>query len=233
MGHSMAKGLFITGTDTGCGKTEITLALMHVLQSRGLKVVGMKPVASGAEPGPEGLRNEDAVRIQAAGSVDAPYELINPFAYEPPIAPHIAAREAGRPVERGKLLDCYNKLGELADLVIVEGVGGWRVPLGEDLQVPDLPTLFDIPTLLVVGMRLGCLNHALLSADSIANSVRLIGWVANQVEPDMARLQENLECLDSAITSQRLGLCPYIQGQTDIAALAAGLDAEGLLAALY
>jgi dethiobiotin synthetase len=221
MGHSMAKGLFITGTDTGCGKTEITLALMHVLQSRGLKVVGMKPVASGA------------VRIQAAGSVDAPYELINPFAYEPPIAPHIAAREAGRPVERGKLLDCYNKLGELADLVIVEGVGGWRVPLGEDLQVPDLPTLFDIPTLLVVGMRLGCLNHALLSADSIANSARLIGWVANQVEPDMARLQENLECLDSAITSQRLGLCPYIQGQTDIAALAAGLDAEGLLAALY
>ena len=133
----MARGVFITGTDTGCGKTEITLGLMHRLQHNGLIVLGMKPVASGAERTAQGLRNADAQRIQQQSSLALRYEQVNPFAYAPPIAPHLAALEAERPIQLGPILSEYDRLTELADLVVVEGVGGWRGPLGPRLSLPE------------------------------------------------------------------------------------------------
>ncbi len=229
--NSMSKGLFITGTDTGCGKTQITLALMRLLQERGFSVLGMKPVAAGAEESGEGLRNEDALRIQDAGSLAVPYELINPFVFEPAIAPHIAAREAGREIRTEAIVNCYQALSDLADLVIVEGAGGWRVPLGPELQLADLPGLLEIPALLVVGMRLGCLNHALLTADSIMDrGCGLAGWVANQVEPGMSRLEENIHTLELHIPCPRLGRTGHCTAAVDLDVLAAGLDVDALTA---
>jgi dethiobiotin synthetase len=220
-----SKGLFITGTDTGCGKTEITLALMRLLQDRGYRVLGMKPVASGAEHSGEGLRNSDALRIQDAGSLAVPYGLINPYTFEPPVAPHIAAAQAGKSIHSTVISNCYQALAELADRVIVEGVGGWRVPLGEDLEVADLPQLLDLPVVLVVGMRLGCLNHALLSAHSIAEKgCALAGWVANQLDSRMPCLDENLHILDQRIPAPRLGRIGHFKGGPDTDVMAAGLD---------
>jgi len=218
------KGPFITGTDTGCGKTEVTLALMRLFQEQGLSVLGMKPVAAGAEDHGEGLRNEDALRIQDAGSMAVPYELINPFAFAPPIAPHIAAHEAAREIHSETIINCYQALTELADVVVVEGVGGWRVPLGTDLQVADLPGLLEIPVLLVVGMRLGCLNHALLTADAVVDRARLAGWMANQVEPGMPRLEENIQALDHNIPCPRIGRAGYFSEGVDLDVLAAGIE---------
>ncbi len=227
----MSNGLFITGTDTGCGKTEITLALIRLLQDRGLSVLGMKPVATGAEESGEGLRNEDALRIQDAGSLAVPYELINPFAFEPPIAPHIAAHEAGREIRTEAIINCFQALNDLADVVIVEGVGGWRVPLGQELQLADLPGLLEIPALLVVGMRLGCLNHALLTADSIMDrGCGLAGWVANQMIPDMPRLEENIHTLERHIPCPRLGRNGYLTDGVDLDVIAGGMDTSALAA---
>ncbi len=224
------KGIFITGSDTGCGKTEITLALMRLLRERGHQVLGMKPVASGAERSGEGMRNEDALRIQDAGSLAVPYELINPYAFEPPIAPHIAAAEVGVDIRPEAIRNCYQALAELSDWVVVEGVGGWRVPLGRDLDVSDLPQLLGIPTLLVVGLRLGCLNHALLSADSIMEKGSgFAGWVANQIEAGMARSEENLHTLEQLIPAPRLGCIGYFAEGTDADVIAAGLDADALI----
>ena len=223
-----AKGLFVTGTDTGCGKTEITLALMRLAQSQGLRVLGMKPISAGATDTGEGLRNEDALRIQAAGSQSAPYELINPYVFEPPVAPHIAAREAGQTLRWEVIAECYRSLAELADLVVVEGVGGWRVPLGEDLEVADLPGLMELPVLLVVGMRLGCLNHSLLTADAVVDRARLVGWVANQVEPDMDRLDENIATLDLGIPCPRVGRVGYRRSPPSPEDMASELDPECL-----
>ena len=224
------RGIFITGSDTGCGKTEITLALMRLLRERGLQVLGMKPVASGAEQSGEGLRNKDALRIQDAGSLAVPYELINPYAFEPPIAPHIAAAEVGVEIRPEAIRNCYQALAELSDWVVVEGVGGWRVPLGPDLEVSDLPQLLGIPTLLVVGLRLGCLNHALLSADSIMEKGSgFAGWVANQGGAGMARAEENLHTLDQLIPAPRLGRIGYFAEGIDADVMAAGLDADALI----
>ncbi len=224
------RGIFITGSDTGCGKTEITLALIRLLRERGHQVLGMKPVASGAEQSGEGLRNEDALRIQDAGSLAVPYELINPYAFEPPIAPHIAAAEAGVEIRPMAIRNCYHALADFADWVVVEGIGGWRVPLGPDLEVADLPQLLGIPTVLVVGLRLGCLNHALLSADSIMEKGSgFAGWVANQVETGMARSEENLHTLDQRIPAPRLGRIGYFAEGIDADVMAAGLDADALI----
>ena len=224
------KGIFITGSDTGCGKTEITLALMRLLQERGHQVLGMKPVASGAEESGEGLRNADALRIQDAGSLAVPYELVNPYAFGPPVAPHIAAAEARQEIRPEAIGNCYQALAELADWVVVEGVGGWRVPLGTDLEVCDLPQLLGIPTLLVVGMRLGCLNHALLSADSIMErGGGFAGWVANQLEADMERPEENLHTLDQLIPAPRLGRVGWFSEGIDADVMAAGMDAGALV----
>jgi dethiobiotin synthetase len=204
-------GFFITGTDTGCGKTEITLGLMAALQARGQRVLGMKPVASGCDQHPEGLRNADAERIQAQGTLAVPYALVNPYAFARPIAPHVAAAEVGILIELDRIRAAHTELTRQADWVLVEGVGGWRVPLGPECFVGDIPRTLDLPVILVVGLKLGCLNHALLTAESIQSSgLHLTGWIANQVDPDMLALEANLETLHRLIQAPCLGVVPWI-----------------------
>ncbi len=204
-------GYFITGTDTGCGKTEITLGLMALLQSRGYSVLGMKPVASGAEPTPDGLRNEDALRIQAQGSQAIPYQQINPYAFQPPIAPHLAAEQQGETIRFDHLKACYQELAKQAEHVLVEGVGGWRVPLGPDGDVAHLAAALELPVILVVGLKLGCINHTLLTVDAIqASGCTLLGWVGNQTDPTMAARDQNLVTLKVQIHAPCLGVVPYL-----------------------
>jgi dethiobiotin synthetase len=204
-------GIFVTGTDTSCGKTEVSLGVMLALQRRGLQVLGMKPVASGCDGTTSGLRNEDARRLLAQGSTRVAYELVNPYALAPPIAPHIAAGQAGVTIELERICAAYQQLAAQGDWVVVEGVGGWRVPLGPSLSVSDLPPALGLPVVLVVGLRLGCLNHALLTAESIrARGSRLAGWVANQIDPQMLVRQENLATLAALIDAPCLGLVPSL-----------------------
>ncbi len=207
----MAIGYFITGTDTDCGKTEITLGLMSLLQRQGYNVLGMKPVASGATPAPEGLRNEDALRIQAQASQWIDYDLVNPCAYEPAIAPHLAAEMAQHPISFDVIRSTYRQLADQADAVVVEGVGGWRVPLGDKLAVSDLAVGLALPVILVVGMRLGCINHALLTAEAIQTTgLNLAGWVANEVDPGMLASEGNLMTLKASIKAPLLGVIPWL-----------------------
>lgn len=204
-------GFFITGTDTGCGKTEITLGLMAALQARGHRVLGMKPVASGCDRHPEGLRNADAERIRTQGTLAVPYALVNPYAFLPPIAPHVAAAESGVSIDLERIRTTHAELTRQADWVLVEGVGGWRVPLGPECFVDDIPRTLDLPVVLVVGLKLGCLNHALLTAESIqASGLQLAGWIANQVDPDMAALAANLETLQTLIQAPYFGMVPWM-----------------------
>ncbi len=213
-------GYFITGTDTGCGKSEITLALMQLLQAQGRSVLGMKPVASGAVVTAEGLRNDDAVRIQQAGSRQMPYSTVNPYCYQPAIAPHLAAAQQGEDIRFEQIQASYQKLAAVADMVLVEGVGGWRVPLGSDGDVAALGVALDLPVILVVGMRLGCINHALLSAAAISNSgLQLAGWVANQIEPEMEEIDSNIATIKQYIEAPLFGTVPYLE-PVSVAAIA-------------
>lgn len=203
----MGQAFFVTGTDTGVGKTFVTCALLHATRQRGLSAVGMKPVAAGVE---EDGRNEDVVRLLADSSIRPPLELVNPFLYDPPIAPHIAAREAGWPIEIETIRRALERLRRLADVVWVEGAGGFRVPLDEHYDTADLVRALALPVVLVVGMRLGCLNHALLTAEAITRrELVLAGWVANRIDPAMARFEANLETLAARLNAPLLGVVPY------------------------
>ncbi len=214
----MAAGYFITGTDTGCGKTEITLGLMRLLQAQGVTILGMKPVASGAVETAQGLRNDDALRIQQAGSQQLPYATVNPYTYLPAIAPHLAAQQQGEEIRFQQIDACYQELVSQADMVLVEGVGGWRVPLGPDGDVAALASTLGLPVILVVGLRLGCINHALLSATAICSSgLQLAGWVANQVVPDMAEIAGNIATLEQHIQAPCIGTIPYLEPVTTAA----------------
>ena len=219
------RGFFVTGTDTGIGKTRVSAGLLQALSKAGLKTAAMKPVASGAELTPEGLRNEDALALQQAASLKRDYALVNPYCFAPPVAPHLAAREAGVEIELETLRAAYHGLCRGADAVVVEGVGGWQVPLAPGLELPDLAREFELPVLLVVGMRLGCLNHALLTARAIrADGLELAGWVANAVDPDFQRPEANLATLDAELGAPllaRLGYAP----RAPLAETAAGLVA--------
>ena len=177
---SLPKGIFITGTDTGIGKTYVSLRLMHVLQQAGLRVAGMKPVASGAAWLNGRLMNEDAQALLLAGTQELPYEWVNPFVYEQPISPHLAAEKAGSPVRFGVIRECYERLAHGSDVVIVEGVGGWLVPLNEEQDLSDLARFMGLPVLMVVGIRLGAINHARMTHALIQQSgVPFLGWIAN------------------------------------------------------
>jgi dethiobiotin synthetase len=179
------------------------------------------------------LYNEDALRLQDAGSLAVPYELINLYAFEPPVAPHIAALAAGREINGDVIRNCFQALAELADVVIVEGVGGWRVPLASDLEVSDIPGLLGVPALLVVGLKLGCLNHALLSADSIMEKgCGFAGWIANQVDPEMQRVADNVSTLEERIPQACLGKVGYLGGKPDLQAIVSALDGLGLRAVI-
>jgi dethiobiotin synthetase len=206
----MAKGIFITGTDTGIGKTEIALALIEKYKQQGLQVAAMKPVASGSQWVNGKLQNDDAQRLQNACSASVDYEQVNPYAFEEPIAPHIAANNAGVRIDLERIADDYNTLASKVDIVVVEGVGGWMVPLNETMRVADLARRLALPSVLVVGMRLGCLNHALLTDEAMHHcDVECAGWVANTIEADFAYLQDNVETLKRAIASPLLGVIDY------------------------
>lgn len=213
----MTLGWFITGTDTGVGKTEIALALMAALQARGLRVAAMKPVASGCIATVQGLCNEDALRLQVQASIRLPYERVNPYAFAPPIAPHLAAAAAGISIDCAQIAGSYGVLSADADAVIVEGAGGWLAPLDDQITMADLAARLQLPVILVVGMRLGCLNHALLSAAAIAQSGQaLAGWVANEMSPGMDSLADNVASLRQRLPAPLLGQIPYGAGASAV-----------------
>lgn len=199
---------FITGTDTGVGKTFVTCALLHALRTQGnMRAVGMKPVAAGLEA--DGS-NDDVERLRAASSIAAPYAAINPYALSAAVAPHIAAAEAGVVIELPPILSAFKELQAMSDAVIVEGVGGFCVPLADDFDTADLAVALALPVIMVVGMRLGCINHALLTAQAIrSRGLNLAGWIANHIDPAMLRPDENLCALKDRIAAPLLGTIPY------------------------
>jgi dethiobiotin synthetase len=204
------RGFFITGTDTGIGKTRVSAGLLKALAKAGHKTAGMKPIASGAEMTPEGLRNEDALALQKAASLKRDYALVNPYCFAPPIAPHIAALDAQVEISLDVIRPAYLELCRDADAVVVEGVGGWQVPLSPVLELPDLARELDLPVVLVVGLRLGCLNHAMLTARAIrADGLELAGWVANAMDPDFQRPEANLATLAAELQAPLLGALPH------------------------
>lgn len=218
------RGIYITGTDTGAGKTLASCTLLYALRARGLHAVGMKPLASGCESTPRGLRNDDALALQAASDPQPRYEDLNPVALPQPLAPEIAAREAGVEVALAPMLAAYQRLAEQADVLVVEGVGGWAAPLSATLDQVDLVRALALPVVLVVGMRLGCINHARLSTAAIvADGCRLVGWIASEVDPGMARRDENFALLTQRLPVRCLGRLPY-GDRPDPARLASQLD---------
>lgn len=225
-----ACGVFIAGTDTEIGKTHASVALIHALRAAGHRTCGMKPVASGCEAMPEGLRNADALALQAASDPQPAYASVNPFAMRAPVSPHLAAREDGVRIEWEPIRHAYAALAAASEWVVVEGIGGWMVPLGEDLLASDLPRVLGLPVILVVGLRLGCLNHALLSARAIqADGGRLLGWIGNRVDPDMALAEANIDTLRTHLTVPCLGILPHggtaAAAATHLAAAVAALEA--------
>lgn len=203
----MIQGLFVTGTDTGVGKTLVSAALLRAAAALGRSAIGMKPVAAGVEA--DGSQ-ADVLALREASTVPAAADDINPYRFVPAIAPHIAAAEAGTTIRIDHLLAAFARLGRCADLVVVEGAGGLLVPLGEDIDSADLAQAIGVPLILVVGMKLGCLNHALLSVEAIQRrKLRLAGWVANRIDPEMQRPAENLSALQSRIDAPLLGEIPF------------------------
>ncbi|HEV2285641.1 MAG TPA: dethiobiotin synthase [Steroidobacteraceae bacterium] len=199
-----ARGLFITGTDTGVGKTVIACALVRSFAARGERVGVMKPVASGAQRTREGLRNDDALALLAAANVPLPYARVNPYCFEPAISPHIAAEDVRIDINPGTIATEYAAIASICDRVIVEGAGGWLAPIGARDSMADLARTLELPALLVVGLRLGCLNHAELSRRAIAaGGVAFAGWIANATGEPMEREAENLATL-----GRRLGGAP-------------------------
>lgn len=212
----MKKRFFIAGTDTDAGKTLVTTGLLAAANRQGLRTIGLKPVAAGCEQTPEGLRNSDALQLQQAASITLSYEQVNPVAFEPPIAPHIAAEQAGRSLSADRLAAyCRGAMMQPADLVLVEGAGGWRVPLSMRESLARLPQLLELDVILVVGMKLGCINHAILTAEAIArDGLHLAGWVANHIDPDMSCQDENLATLERLFRAPLLGCIPWLDNPT-------------------
>ncbi len=199
---------FVTGTDTGVGKTLISCALLHAYTLQGKRVVGMKPLAAGCDE--DGV-NADVKQLRAASNVPATFGQINPYSFLQPIAPHIAARNAGVRIELARILTSYRELAGQAEVVIVEGAGGFCVPLNEQQTSADLVKELNLPVILVVGMRLGCLNHALLTVRAITDyQLECAGWVANVLDADMLALPENIEALRPRIAAPLLGVVPYM-----------------------
>jgi dethiobiotin synthetase len=202
--------VFVTGTDTGAGKTMASTALLHALRARGSRAVGMKPVASGCLATAAGWRNEDALALLAASDPAPRYADLNPYALPQPLAPEIAAREAQMEIALEPIVAAFQRLRALADTVVVEGVGGWAAPLTATLDQRHLVEALELPVVLVVGMRLGCLNHARLTARALqADGARLVGWIANEIDPQMERRDENFALLQARMPVPCWGRLPY------------------------
>ena len=221
-------GVYVTGTDTGVGKTVASVAMLHALRAVGWAAVGMKPVASGCEATPEGWRNDDALALQAASQPSHAYAAHNPYALPEATAPQLAARRAGIDVSLATLRDAYGQLAQGVDVVVVEGAGGWLAPLADGLEQAELACALDLPVVLVVGLRLGCLSHARLSARAIlGDGLQLAGWIGNTLQPDFADAADYRRLLDDALPAPCLGWLPH---GCDIAAQARCLP--GLASAL-
>ena len=203
-------GFFITGTDTGVGKTRAAVALMRFIQAQGFSVIGMKPVASGCFWQGGELRNDDAMQLMANATVAVDYAKLNIYAFEPPVSPNIAAQSAGETVKLESIVSNCRELEALADCVVVEGIGGWEVPLNDRQRVSDLAFALQLPVIMVVGMKLGCLNHAFLThAAMLRSGVAVTGWVANALAADFPGSEENLKTLRSGLSSPCLGVIPF------------------------
>ncbi len=206
-----AQGFFVTGTDTGVGKSLVSAALLHACAGLGYRAVGMKPVAAGADQIDGVWCNEDVRQLQAAANVVADSAWVNPYLLRTPVAPHIAADYQGVSIELPRIRDAYEHLAALADVVIVEGAGGFKVPLSATRDSADLAVYLALPIILVVGMRLGCINHALLTAEAIATrGLKLAGWVANRLDPEMAAYAENLTALRMRLKCPLLAELPHV-----------------------
>lgn len=220
----MGKTYFVTGTDTDAGKTLVTTGLLEAARKKDLLAFGLKPVAAGCESTPGGLRNDDALKLMTASGVEVAYEQVNPVALEHSVAPHIAAKEVGVRITADRLAGyCRGALLKKNDLVFIEGAGGWRVPLNDRERFSALPKIMHTPVILVVGMKLGCINHALLSAEAIIrDGLRLAGWVGSRVDPEMSCFEDNLQTLKDMIPAPCLGVVPWL-----------GENANGVEAANY
>jgi dethiobiotin synthetase len=206
----MAKIFFITGTDTDVGKTVASVQLIRGFCHAGYKTVGMKPAASGCEGLGDILINSDVEAHRAASNVDAPLHLVSPYRFAPAISPHLAAREAGITIDVPHLVSCTQQLSQIADVLVIEGAGGWYAPLSETHTIADLAVALNAPVIVVVGMRLGCLNHALLTIEAILQRGLVIaGWIANGIDPQFSHYADNLNYLKQRITAPLLAELAY------------------------
>ena len=220
------KAYFITGTDTGVGKTLVACALLQAFVKQGIKAVGMKPVAAGCVETPAGLCCEDVECLRVAGNVAAPREWVNPYTLVLPVAPHIAAEHSGVEINLEQIDRSFRQVREIADVTVVEGVGGFVVPLNARQDTADMAEMLGLPVILVVGMRLGCINHALLTAQAIRHKgLSLVAWVANRIDPDMAAFDENLHALETRLAAPLLGIIPY-QAEVNPAAESGLMDLD-------
>ncbi|MCK4743435.1 MAG: dethiobiotin synthase [Sulfuriflexus sp.] len=225
------KGYFITGTDTGVGKTLCAAGLLEAFKQQGKTTIAMKPVASGCEETSEGLRNEDALLLMQHMTAEASYEEVNPYTFVPPMAPHLAAVREGLTINSEPLVKQARQLSDRADCIVIEGAGGWLAPLNETQSFADLAKQFEIPVILVVGIRLGCLNHALLTVENMQQrDVCIAGWIANAGLPetdDCMDIEENIASLVSRIAAPLLGTVPQIADK-NIVKIASLLDVSSL-----
>ena len=217
MTQSYFNSYFIIGTDTNVGKTYVASALVRHFVNAGLKTIGMKPIASGCEKNQQGeLLNEDVVALTAASNVHASLDMINPYRFVPAIAPHIAAEQADVDMRLEVISSAYQQLKSLAEVVIVEGAGGFLVPINQQQTLADLAVKLQLPIILVVGMKLGCINHALLTVEAVqARGLKLAGWVANEIEPNMPMFEENLTSLQQRISAPCLSVVRW-QGKVTL-----------------
>lgn len=226
----MKNTYFVTGTDTGVGKTLVTAALLHLAAQQGRKAFGLKPVAAGCESTPQGLRNDDALLLQTHSSVQMPYEQINPIALRAAKAPHIAAVEEGRRLSLDRLVGlCRGTLMQPADLRLIEGAGGWRVPINDRENLSGLAVQLQTPVILVIGLRLGCLNHALLTAEAIQrDGLALAGWVASGIDPEMDSKDDNIAAFKTRLPAPCLGVIPALE-EVSVKKAAEYLVVDGLI----
>ena len=208
----MSQNFFITGTDTDVGKTWVTIALMRYFQQQGETVLGMKPVAAGCQLMEGELRNDDALLMQKYASMTVPYPLMNPYRFELAVSPHIAAHQTDVIVEIKQIINAYQQLAKLSDKVLVEGAGGWFAPLTDNLTIEDLALALKLPVILVVAIRLGCINHARLTHQAIINSgLSCTGWIAVSLDKEMSYANENIKTIEQSLSAPLLGVLPYQQ----------------------
>ena len=218
----MKQGFFITGTDTGVGKTWATVALMRYFKNQGCSVIGMKPVAAGCEWHDGILKNEDALLLQENASLMIDYQQINPYAFEMPVSPHLAAGD--EIIELDVIKQSFDDLKDKADVILVEGAGGWLAPLTAQEDIADLAKIIELPVIMVVAIRLGCINHARLTFQAIqADNVKCAGWLAMCVDPDMLKQEENIAMIRNNISAPLLGVLPYTE-QMDFDLLAQNIE---------